>query len=393
MPPTETATVAAPARSLQVDDGAVVGRARAEQALLRAGRHPVLPAIERGLRAATRAAGLDEEAPLLLLVSGGSDSMALLLAMCAIAQRHAGRIGRISVLSVDHGLRPEAATECDLARRWATALGVQRASVERVQVDPSGNVLAAARVARYEAARRLQVELGAGAIVCAHQAEDRVETALLALARGGAAEAVVGLRRARLRLDLASTPAVAPAPWVLRPLLGVVRRDLRALLESSGVPWVEDPSNRTRSRGALRAEEATAAWIAGSAARGGEALDELEQLLAWRSEVVARTVSSWERQAPREALAALDPALRVPVVQAFIRRESSRLAGSGRDAPRAVLLDIAGVLESGDLRPRRWPLGAAPGGRPEGECEIRLDRSGLSIRVGGEITPRRSRGR
>lgn len=427
--------------------------ARSEQALrtersvdairVAAGRHALLEPIARGFARAAGAAGLAPGARLLLLVSGGGDSMALLVAAVALAEREPTGLSRLAVLSVDHGLRAGSADEVAFVAEWARALGVAEVATERVGVAAGGNLLASAREARYLAARRWQRRLGCAAMVTAHQAEDRAETALLALARGGAADAVVGARWARLRGDLEGTAngsadgggdasgdrgesasdgrreadgtsagdvdratgGRAPAPWLLRPLLGVTRAELRGMLGELGVPWIDDPSNAGRSRGAMRADPASAAWIEAAAARGGAALDEFEQLLAWREREVARLEVArleveclgverlegrWSGGIPRAELEALDPALRVPVVQAFLRRRASNGRRSPGDGPasedlgeaaRRTLHEIADAIGDGARHPRRWRVSA--------ELEVVLDRAGLSLAV----SPRAARER
>jgi tRNA(Ile)-lysidine synthase len=357
-----------------------------------AGRHALLPSIARGFAHAFREAGtaLDSER-LLLLVSGGSDSMALLVAAVALAERTPTGMSRLAVLSLDHGLRADSADETAFVARWARGLGIREVRTERLEVRDGGNLLANAREARYLAARRWQCRLGCAAMVAAHQADDRAETALLAFARGGDAAAVVGMRWARLRADLPATEADgAPDPWLLRPLLGIARADLRGMLVDIGVPWIEDPSNDRRARGALRSDPATAEWIRAAAARGGAAFDEFESLLAWREREVSRLVGGWGAVIPRVDLEGVDPALRAPVVQAFVRRQSTggavavdgvAAADGSAGLSRRTLDEIAEAIADGARHPRRWRVSA--------ELEILLDRAGLTLAV----SPRTARGR
>ncbi|MFM1823065.1 MAG: tRNA lysidine(34) synthetase TilS [Planctomycetota bacterium] len=311
--------------------------------------------------------------------------MGLLAAAAALAERTSVGMSRLAVLSLDHGLRVGSADEAAFVMEWARGLGIGDVASERLEVAAGGNLLANAREARYRAARRWQCRLGCVAMVTAHQADDRAETALLALARGGGADAVVGARWARMRADLAEACADgAPDPWLLRPLLGVTRADLRGMLGDVGVPWIEDPSNAHRSRGALRADPAAAAWIEAAAARGGAALDEFERLLAWRDREVARIVGGFAEgfadAIPRGELEALDPALRVPVVQAFVRLRTAAV-GEPVDPARPTLHEIAEAITDGARHPRRWRVSSG--------CEIVLDRAGLSLAV----SPRTARGR
>lgn len=361
-----------------------------------AGRHALLATIARGFAHAGRAAGIAVDSErLLLLVSGGSDSMALLLAAVALAERGRGGSARLAVLSLDHGLRAESAEEVAFVAEWARALGVADIATERLEIATGGNLLANAREARYRAARCWQRRFGCAAMVTAHQADDRAETALLALARGGDADAVAGPRWARWRGDLAepvdqtaattATPMrTGPDPWLLRPLLGVSRSALRAMLGEVGMPWIEDPSNAGRARGTLRGAPATAAWVEAAAAHGGAALDDIATLLAWREREVARIVEGWSDAIPRAELEALDPALRGAAVQNFLRRRSRAADPRVEDGAAATRRTIEGILDAvvdGTRRPLRWRLSP--------RVEVVLDRVRLSV----EFNPPNDRAR
>jgi tRNA(Ile)-lysidine synthase len=112
--------------------------------------------------------------------SGGPDSTALL----HVLGRLRGRFGfHLAAHGVDHGLRPEAAGELELAERVARALGVPF-GVTRVSVERGGNLQARARDARRDALRNAAIAAGARLIATGHTADDRAETFLLRLLRG-----------------------------------------------------------------------------------------------------------------------------------------------------------------------------------------------------------------
>ncbi len=184
---------------------------------------------------------------LLVAVSGGPDSMALL----DVAARLSKDL-RFSVVAhgVDHGLRPEAKDELDLAAAVSTTLGVPfgRSTVE---VPRGGNLQARARRARYEALAAAARREGATIIATAHHADDRAETVLLRLLRGAGP------------LGMAVLPARAPFPLppaesleLVRPLLRARRRDVVAHLVRHRIPFASDPSNHdsTFLRARVRAE-------------------------------------------------------------------------------------------------------------------------------------------
>jgi tRNA(Ile)-lysidine synthase len=192
---------------------------------------------ERPLDAA-RASGLVRAGePLLVLLSGGGDSVCLLDV--------ALRLGaRVSALHVNYRLRDGADVDEAFCRELCERLGVPL-HVERVALredDPAGesahppgrarpaggNLQERARDARYALAERLaEVDYAAG-----HTASDQAETVLYRLAVSPGSRALHGMAARRGRL--------------VRPLLGVTRSEVRAYLRERGLEWREDPSNSDR---------------------------------------------------------------------------------------------------------------------------------------------------
>jgi tRNA(Ile)-lysidine synthase len=161
----------------------------------------------------------------LVALSGGGDSMALLHVLSLLRKK----IGHeVAAHGVDHGLRPEAAFELDLAQEWARRLGVPMAR-SRLKVAPGGNLQARAREARLSALRKAKAKVGAKVIATAHHMNDRAETILLRLLRGAGP---AGL-------------AVLPprAEDLVRPMLHAQRVDVDAHLRRHAVPFATDPSN------------------------------------------------------------------------------------------------------------------------------------------------------
>ncbi len=165
---------------------------------------------------------------LLVAVSGGPDSMALLDVLGRIAKK---RELRLYACGVDHGLRAAAASELALAEALAARWGVPFC-VERVTVDASRNVQENARNARYAALRRVARESGSDFIVTAHHADDRAETVLGRLLRGA------GPR------GLAVLPARAGD--LVRPLIRARRKDVLLHVERHRLVCADDPSNVDR---------------------------------------------------------------------------------------------------------------------------------------------------
>jgi tRNA(Ile)-lysidine synthase len=163
-------------------------------------------------------------------VSGGADSLALAYL--------AAHWGRPLALIVDHGLRPEAATEASETAARLAGLGVEWRILTLRGLRRGA---ARARQARYAALTEAAREAGFVDLLVAHHVRDQAETVLARrLSQSGAA-------------GLAAMPAVAEAHdvRVVRPLLGVAPGRLRATLAAAGLDWVEDPSNQDPS--ALRA--------------------------------------------------------------------------------------------------------------------------------------------
>jgi tRNA(Ile)-lysidine synthase len=158
--------------------------------------------------------------PLLVLVSGGGDSVALL----DLAIR-AG--GVVSALHVNYRLR-EDADEDELFVRWLSASLSVPLFVEHVELGSEGNLQERARDARYALAERL----ASGLYAAGHTATDQAETVLYRLAVSPGSRALHGMPGQRGRL--------------IRPLLGVTREEVRAYLRWRGLPWREDPSNADR---------------------------------------------------------------------------------------------------------------------------------------------------
>jgi len=158
-------------------------------------------------------------------VSGGGDSQAMLAALARLAPK----LGfSLRAHGVDHGLRPEAARELDMAEALAEKLGVPFGRT-RLALDGGGNLQARARDARY-AALRQNASADDALIATAHHADDRAETVLLRLLRGAGPRGL----------------AVLPprAHDVIRPLIRASKRDVMLHLERHCLDFADDPSNQ-----------------------------------------------------------------------------------------------------------------------------------------------------
>lgn len=175
--------------------------------------------------------------PIVLAVSGGGDSMAMLhLVHRALMEK--GETGRLSVATVDHGLRAESAEEAAFVKTVCNRLGLPHRKLCWEGAKPSTGLQAAARNARYRLLSRLAAEAGA-TILVAHTAEDQAETL-----------AMRGQRNASSSLGLAGMAEAiywrseAGGAWVRRPFLTAHRQALRDWLAEQRLDYRDDPSNR-----------------------------------------------------------------------------------------------------------------------------------------------------
>ncbi|WP_374414528.1 tRNA lysidine(34) synthetase TilS [Novosphingobium colocasiae] len=188
-----------------------------------------------------------ETARLGIAVSGGPDSLALLLLAAAALP------GRVEAATVDHRLRAASAQEAAQVAAVCVRLGVPHATLP---VDVAeGNVQAEARSARYAALAGWATDRGLAAIATAHHADDQAETLMMRLNR---ASGVAGLAGARAR-------GVVPGARLdlLRPVLGWRRSDLGAVVDGAGLTAAQDPSNTDPrfDRARIRAALAGADWL------------------------------------------------------------------------------------------------------------------------------------
>ncbi len=180
--------------------------------------------------AGARHLGIPDDATLVLAVSGGPDSMALLHGAARLVETDVRR-WRLTVAHLDHALRPDSADDARFVAEAAEALALRfeglRTDVAALARDEGRSIEEAAREARY---RFLEAVAPEGALIAtAHSADDAAETVLLNLLRGSGLAGARGIPQRRGR--------------IVRPLLDVRRATLRGLLEAAGIGYRIDPSN------------------------------------------------------------------------------------------------------------------------------------------------------
>jgi len=203
--------------------------------------------------------------PLILAVSGGPDSTAM-MGLCARIRAGMGDV----VVTVDHGLRPESRDEAEAVGAFARALGHDHAILTWQGDKPATAVQEKARVARYELMRGFLEQRGLAGVMLAHTLDDQAETVLMRLMGGSGLRGLGGMEPVTERAGV----------MLCRPFLGVSKARLVATCEARGWRFASDPSNdnpaflrpRLRRLMPLLAEEGlTAERLATFAARAREA--------------------------------------------------------------------------------------------------------------------------
>lgn len=321
-------------------------------------------------------------APLGVAFSGGSDSLALLLSADAWARR----VGRkLLVLHVDHGLQAAAAGWARRCADVAQSLGHPFVRLAWTGPKPERGVPAAARAARHRLIADAAREAGARVVLMGHTADDLAESAAM-------------------RAAGSSTPdpkTWSPSPawpegrglFLLRPLLGLRRADLRTALAGAGWSWIEDPANanlayaRARARRDQppppRAPPATPDIrpLAGQAAEPWPGVLSLPRG-ALRGEPAAGVFVGVAALCAGGGARPPTPATRRRLAEALAgdRSVAATLAGARieADADRVLFFREAGEAARGGLA----PLNLTPGVRQvwDGRFEIETQAPGLCVR-------------
>lgn len=262
---------------------------------------------------------------ILIAVSGGPDSMALLW----LARQWSLAGGStIVAATVDHGLRPEAAEEAALVGGWCREAGIDHQVLRWAAPYPKTRVQELAREARYRLLAEAARQCGAGAMATAHHADDQAETILFRLLGGSG---VAGLRG----MQTVNIDGLGEDVPLLRPLLAWPKQALEKICSDNGLPVVRDPSNvdpryaRTRLRG-----------LAGALAAEGLGATELARLgrrMAGAQEIVDWAVSQQRDRLSRAPLPNGEPGqvldltpfadLPVALITAILRGEIALVNG------------------------------------------------------------------
>ena len=291
---------------------------------------------------------LTGEAPARLgvAVSGGPDSLALLLLARAACP------GRVEAATVDHRLRPESAGEARFVADLCATLEVPHAVL--APSEPiGGNLQSSARRARYTLLEAWRSEQSLDFVLTAHHADDQAETLLMRLNRGSGVGGLAGIRAVNGR--------------VLRPLLGWRRAELEALVAEAGLEAVADPSNGDErfDRARLRQRLQQADWIERPAlARSAAALAEAEQALDWTAERLFAERVSTDGEAVRLDPAGVPAELVRRLVLRSLRDIDPQAAPRGEELSRLIAtLEQGGVATLAGVRAeggKLWAFAPAP---------------------------------
>src|SRR5829696_10102143 len=288
--------------------------------------------------------------PLLVMVSGGGDSVALL--------DIADRLGASpAALHVNYQLRDDASLDQALVQQLCTERNIPL-TVKHVELGTQGNLQERARDARYSLAERL----AEGDYAAAHTASDQAETVLYRLAVSPGSRALQGMAPRRGRL--------------VRPLLGVTREEVRSYLRSRDLEWREDPSNADRrfARARVRHDLLDALRSVGPAAE--RTIAETARQLREEADVLDAAVdAALEELGGGPAVSASVLGRQLPAVRRLVLRRLAEQAGGqlrAGDADRILALggrgskwlDLGGglraVVEYGTLRFSRAPEERVP---------------------------------
>lgn len=277
--------------------------------------------------------------PLVLAVSGGPDSTALMV----LAARWRGRAKspRLVAVTVDHGLRQESKREAAAVEKLAHKLGIEHRTMTWTGRKPKTGLQEAARLARYRLLSQAAKEIDARYVLTAHTLDDQAETVLFRLARGSGVSGLAGMY-----LTWPMPVEEGLGVGLLRPLLKIPKKRLVATLKAARIRYADDPSNRdprfTRSRlreimPLLAAEGLTASRLATLADRVQRVEDTLLEIMAYtNAQVVA-------------------------------------VGRSTDDNPKTILhTDVySGLPREIAIRVLGWTISKAAGGRPElGKLEV-----------------------
>jgi len=279
-----------------------------------------MPQLQQQVQSSIEAHGLlSEGSHVLVGVSGGADSITLLQLLVSLAE---ALDLSVSAAHLNHGIRPEAAEDATFVETLCEDLGVPCYTEEvdvPAQAESTGASLEmAARDARYAFFSRTATQCGANAVATAHTRDDQAETVLMKLCRGAGTAGLRGI----------AWETVIHGVRVIRPLLDVSREEVVGFLNERGLAWREDATNADTQfkRNFVRhevlplLERGLNPRVKEALARTAELLGEEEALLTALTRQALEKVQAETGALQLGPLAAMEPALRRRILQAWLIR-------------------------------------------------------------------------
>ncbi len=281
----------------------------------------------------------------ILAVSGGADSLALLHGATRLSDR---LNAKLRVVTVDHGLRTSSRAEAAAVIAQARALGLPAVS-RRLAMKKGAGLEERARAQRYAALESERKKRRFAWVATAHTATDQAETLLMRLARGAALGGAASILERRDR--------------VIRPLLFATRPQVRGWLKAQGLTWHEDPMNddtallRTRVRkGVLPAlEQATDDRVALRLARFARLASDDDALLAAQADEAYARVRLGPNRFDAKGLKTLSAPLERRVLARWLKEQRLAVDGELIERMRAAIAKggVTGLPERRLLKCRR----------------------------------------
>jgi tRNA(Ile)-lysidine synthetase-like protein len=327
----------------------------------------VLTRLDAAPHPATKRAKPDSSIKIVIGVSGGADSVSLLLACLAISKRRRLAAQAIQPIAahVHHHLRESADADAQWVQNLCHTFGIELHTAHIQPGELPGNVSSNARRLRYQALANIARCVGARYVAVAHHAEDQLETMLIALCRGAGLDGLAGMPWSRPLEQTfapnAGTTGDADALHLVRPLLAMRKRQCQEFCRVAGVQWREDPTNvdLSKRRARLRQDvlpvlEELWPQAPRRAAATAEVLDAARSAL--QKQLAEVFGDPQQHQWDRMAVARLE----VGVIAAGLRRAAIRLCPCIADElNHRHLQRVAQAIVSPERRPRifNWPGG------------------------------------
>ena len=273
-------------------------------------------------------------------VSGGADSLALLYLAAEWGQRHGVNI---SAMTVDHGLRPEAADEAAHVKNLCQTLNIPHVTLTAKVPLGDRRIQENARNMRYDLMRAYCRENSIGHLLLAHHLDDQYETVLMRLAHGSGLKGLGGIKPANLTEGI----------LLLRPLLAIPKSALLDYCRRHDIRWCEDPSNQQSKYDRVRVRESapvlqdlglTPEMIEKSRGKLAAAQDFIDDVLA---PLLYDFLQDGRAEMDMEHFLTLHPYMRQALIEKALKRLSGKIYPPRYDSLCALLDSLAQAGFSG----------------------------------------------